>query len=451
MNKRFTAVSLTLGALALATGAQADSWNVTQKVHAVEETTLTQGQGNTSAVQAMNAVSKADLNSVQQTVYLGGASLDLVQTDAALTGTQGSVQAANYINAGTLSVAGIAADEAGRHFNQELTGAAATLNLSQTTQGDGNAQAINYATASTIAALTQGVTLSSGGTITLSQDALGENSLQAVNAGIAVAAINDLEQEVGDVSTVTLDQTASNSGNHQAVNHAASEKIVDLAQGVGTITLDLEQGGANNTQAANHAVSTGSIEGTLVQSATALHTDLDQAGGSNLQAVNAVEAAVVTSETGSIRQSVYNGTGVFRQGLAVSASASTQAGNYLDVAENGAIASVTQVYDAASSATLEQDSVTYSVQGLNVVDASASGVTITSASQSADVPALTLTQGATSGTSAAIQAANAVITSAAASGGTVDQEVFTTSLAMTQTNGSHSIQAANFVGAMSDI
>ena len=61
MNKRYVAISLTLGSLALAGGAQADTWNVTQKVAVGANTTVTQGDGNTSATQAMIAIDERDL------------------------------------------------------------------------------------------------------------------------------------------------------------------------------------------------------------------------------------------------------------------------------------------------------------------------------------------------------------------------------------------------------
>ena len=97
---------------------------------------------------------------------------------------------------------------------------------------------------------------------------------------------------------------------------------------------------------------------------------------------------------------------------------------------------------------MDQDDITSGVQGLNVIDASASGVTVTSADQNVTVPSLTMRQGQNVATTTSVQAGNAVITDAVATGGAVDQDLSVTTLAMTQTNGNKSIQAANYVGSM---
>lgn len=96
MNKRYVAISLTLGSLALAGGAQADTWDVTQKVTVNANTTVTQGDVNTSATQAMNAIDVGTLNGTSQAVEMGTSTLTLTQMGAS---TATSNQAANYVQA----------------------------------------------------------------------------------------------------------------------------------------------------------------------------------------------------------------------------------------------------------------------------------------------------------------------------------------------------------------
>ena len=594
MKKRYVAISLTLGSLALAGGAQADTWEVTQKVTVGSATEMVQGNGNTNAKQAMNAISVGTLNKTSQAVDMGANTLTLSQKGATTTA---SVQAANYINAVT---------EIDGSFTQDVnsTAAAAAITLTQEAGGAANTQAVNYATSGDVKSLIQRVTPEgTEGDISLTQKpTVEDDSLQAVNAVQNATTITSLTQTVDNdtkgAGDIKLYQESGSNKLDQAVNYASAATITALAQQVSTVDLGFTQTGGNaNTQVGNHAIVATSANNALTQNVAASGNIalMQQTGGEgNLQAVNAVDAAAVTTP-GTVTQSATTGnqkidltqtgqtssqqfvnyltspgtvasvtqnysnsgkaanllqnttdnsnqalnaiemtgatsvletgtqtvnlssldmgqgeseanTSSFQAGnLLISAGtiasatqevtaditldqakgtgnveavnlasgktitslsqtvtglsdelnqgatdseANTQAGNYLDIAQGGAVTSVAQTYNA-TSVIMDQDNITSGVQGLNVIDASASGVSVTSADQNGDVPTLTMRQGQYVATQTSVQAGNAVITNADATGGTVDQDVsVTTTLAMTQTNATKSIQAANYVGYM---
>lgn len=592
MKKKLAAISLTLGTLLFCNGARADSWGITQTVTPDSNTTVSQGNSNTSAIQALNAVNVDTVTATGQTVTMGASTLTLTQEGAA---TATSVQAANYIDAASAITA----------FAQVLTSSAAAsaLTLGQTADGNTNTQAVNYATSPTITSLDQAVeTSGTADDIALTQTiAAGTDSVQAVNVGIGSTTINDLDQGINASGNgdLTLTQSGAASSNDQAGNYASGPSFTTLNQHADdVVNLSLVQSaGDSNEQAVNYAKATTSVGGTLTQSVATTGITLDQSatGTGNLQAVNAVDAAAVLAAAGSVGQSATtSGTGItldqsagtsafqtvnylnsvgtvhlvsqnylnagqtatltqdatnasyqalntiemtgsdvltdgtqtvnlttlimdqgkttattgssqaanlllsendiatatqtvtadialtqqnggtstqavnlasakdittkltqtvngsadtFIQNTEAAATGSIQAGNFLEVAADGAITSVEQNYNA-TSATLTQDHRTTSIQGLNVIDASASLVTLTAAVQNVAVTTLTMDQGVTAGTSGSLQAGNAVLTATGATGGTVNQDVAVTTLAMNQENNTQSIQAANFVGTL---
>lgn len=594
MNKRYVAISLTLGSLALAGGAQADTWDVTQKVTVGANTTVTQGNGNTSATQAMNAIDVGTLNGTSQAVEMGTSTLTLTQTGAS---TATSNQAANYVQAGTISGA----------FSQDVNSAAAAsaIALTQSAVGTANIQALNMADGGTVGStglFSQDVTPTGvAGDITLTQTTgMGADSVQAanyINGTTITSATQTVDNDTAGNGDITLVQPTGTGSITQAVNYATAETITSLAQNIKTVDLVLGQaGGTSNVQVGNYAQATTVVDMLLSQKTDASGMiDMDQttAGSGNLQAVNAADVKSVTGAvtqaattgatninlnqnnqtnsqqfvnyltstgtvasvtqdylnsgktatlvqdmattsqqalnaiemtggadvltegtqtvtlttlslsqgetaantgssqaanlllsgndiaeasqtvtadidvtqelgtgnlqavnlaagidiTTSLTQTINGATDTFEQG-SNGAATNTQAGNYLAVGAAGTVASVVQGYSATTSVIMDQDDITSGVQGLNVIDASASGVTVTSADQNVTVPSLTMRQGQDGATTTSVQAGNAVITDAVATGGAVDQDLSVTTLAMTQTNGNKSIQAANYVGSM---
>lgn len=593
MNKRYVAISLTLGSLALAGGAQADTWEVTQKVTVGENTTVTQGNGNTSATQAMNAIDVGTLNGTSQAVEMGDFTLTLMQMGAS---TASSKQAANYVQA----------DDISKAFSQDVNSKAAinAITLTQSAVNTANIQALNMADGKTVGSngdFSQEVTpTGAAGDITLTQTTgMGANSVQAanyINGTTITSAIQTVDNDSAGNGDITLDQPTGIGSITQAVNYAKAETITSLAQNIKTVDLVLGQaGGTSNVQVGNYAQATTVVDMSQKTDASGM-IDMDQltAGDGNLQAVNAADVKSVTTavtqaattgatninlnqnnqtnsqqfvnyltSTGtvaSVTQDYLNsgktatlvqdmattsqqalnaiemtggadvltegaqtvtlttlslsqgettantgssqaanlllsgndiaeasqtvtadidvtqelGTGnlqavnlaagidittsltqkingeadIFEQGSTSTATnTNTQAGNYLAVGANGKVESVEQDY-RATSVSMDQDNITSGVQGLNVINASASDVTVTSANQKVTVPSLTMRQGQGAATTTSVQAGNAVITGALATGGAVDQEVIVTSLDMTQTKGNKSIQAANYVGYM---
>lgn len=598
MKKRYVAISLTLGSLALAGGAQADTWDVTQKVTVGANTTVTQGDGNTSATQAMNAidVGAGILNGTSQAVEMKTFTLTLTQSGAE---TATSNQAANYVQAGTISGA----------FSQDVNSAAAAsaIALTQSAGGTDNIQALNMADGGTVGSaglFSQNVTPTGlEGDITLTQTTgMGADSVQAanyINGTIITSANQTVDNDTAGNGDITLVQPTGTGSITQAVNYATAGTITSLEQNIKTVDLVLDQtSGTSNVQVGNYAQATTVVDTLLSQKTDAsgmIDMDQDTAGEGNLQAVNAADVKSVTvavtqaattgatninlnqnnqtnsqqfvnyltstgtvvsvtqdyqnsdktatlvqdeattsqqalnaivmtggtdeltdgtqtvtlttlslsqgkitANTGSsqaanlllsgydiaeasqtvtadidvtqelgtdnlqavnladgidittsLTQKINGTSDIFKQGSAATATnTNTQAGNYLAVGAAGTVASVVQDYSATASVIMDQDNITSGVQGLNVIDASASGVTVTSADQNVTVPSLTMRQGRDVATTTSVQAGNAVITDALATEGAVDQEVSVTSLAMTQTNGNRSIQAANYVGSM---
>ena len=594
MKKRYVAISLTLGSLALAGGAMADTWEVTQKVTVGANTTVKQENGNNSATQAMNAIDVGTLNGKSQAVEMGTFTLTLTQTGAS---TATSNQAANYVQAGTISGA----------FSQDVNSAAAAsaIALTQSAVGTANIQALNMADGGTVGStgiFSQDVTPTGvAGDITLTQTTgMGADSVQAanyINGTTITSAIQTVDNDTAGNGDITLVQPTGTGSITQAVNYATAGTITSLEQNIKTKDLVLGQtGGTSNDQVGNYAQAT-TVVGTLLSQKTDASgmIDMDQitAGSGNLQAVNAADVKSVTGAvtqaattgatninlnqnnqtnsqqfvnyltstgtvasvtqdylnsdktatlvqdmattsqqalnaiemtggadvltegtqtvtlttlslsqgqtaantgssqaanlllsgndiaeasqtvtadidvtqelgtgnlqavnlaagidiTTSLTQTINGASDTFEQG-STGAATNTQAGNYLAVGAAGTVASVVQDYSATASVIMDQDDITSGVQGLNVIDASASGVTVTSADQNVTVPSLTMRQGQDVATTTSVQAGNAVITDALATGGAVDQDVSVTSLAMTQTNGNKSIQAANYVGSM---
>lgn len=441
MKKKILAAGLTLGALTLAAGAQADSWDVTQKVTVNSATTMTQGNGNTDAVQAMNAINVAILNKTSQALEMGTNALTFSQLGAATTG---SLQTANYIKA-TTSIAG--------PFTQDVNSAAAAsaIVLTQEAGATANTQALNYATGGEVIALTQNVTPTGAtGDISLTQKGTtGTGSLQAANA-VEATTITSLTQAVDNDTAgggdINLLQESGSSTIDQAGNYASAGTITALGQTITTVDLALTQtGGTSKTQVANHALATTTVNGALTQTATAsglINLTQQTTGTTNLQAVNAVDAAEV-AVGGTVTQAATTGS----TDISLTQSGQTTSQQFVNyLTSPGAVASVTQNYLNAGNvaALLQNGSITSSQQALNAIEMTGGADVLTAATQTISLdPAangLDMGQGETTANTDSYQAGNLLIS--ANSIATADQSV-TADIAMDQAKGTGNVQAAN--------
>lgn len=438
MKKKILAAGLTLGSLTLAAGAQADSWDVTQKVTVGAATTMTQGNGNTAAVQAMNAINVDILNKTSQALEMGTNALTLSQLGAL---TKGSLQAANYINA-TTSIGG--------SFIQDVDSAAAAsaIALTQEAGGTANTQALNYATGGAVLGLTQNVRpTGAAGDISLTQKGTtGANSLQAANA-VDATTITSLTQTVDNDTTgagdINLLQQTGSANIDQAGNYASADTITALGQTITTVDLALGQtGGTSNTQVANNAIAAITVNGDLSQTATAsglISLTQQTAGTTNLQAVNAVDAAAVSV---SVTQAATTGStdiSLTQSGQATS----QQFVNYLT--SPGTVANVTQNYlNAANVAALLQNDTSASYQALNAIEMTGGSDVLTFGTQTISlapaVDGLDMGQGETTANTNSYQAGNLLI-SAGGIGSAI--QTVTADIVMDQAKGTGNVQAAN--------
>ena len=436
--------------------------------------TLTQTTGmGADSVQAANYINGTTITSAIQTVdndTAGNGDITLVQP----TGTGSITQAVNYATAETITslaqnikTVDLVLGQAGGTSNVQVgnyaqattvvdmllsqkTDASGMIDMDQITAGSGNLQAVNAADVKSVTgAVTQAAT--TGATnINLNQNNQ-TNSQQFVNYLTSTGTVASVTQDyLNSDKTATLVQDMATTS-QQALNAiemtGGADVLTEGTQTVTLTTLSLSQGqtaaNTGSSQAANLLLSGNDI----AEASQTVTADIDvtqELGTGNLQAVNLAAGIDITT---SLTQTINGASDTFEQG-STDAETNTQAGNYLDVGAAGTVASVVQDYSATASVIMDQDDITSGVQGLNVIDASASGVTVTSADQNVTVPSLTMRQGQDVATTTSVQAGNAVITDALATGGAVDQDVSVTSLAMTQTNGNKSIQAANYVGSM---
>lgn len=438
MKKKILAAGLTLGSLALAAGAQADSWDVTQKVTVGTATTMTQGNGNTNAVQAMNAINVAVLNQTSQALEMGTNALTFSQSGATTTG---SLQAANYIKA-TTSIAG--------PFTQDVNSAAAAsaIALTQEAGAMANTQALNYATGGDVIGLTQDVTPTGAtGDISLTQKGTtGTGSLQAANA-VQATTITSLTQAVDNDTTgggdINLVQETGSSDIDQAGNYASAETITALTQTITTVDLALGQtGGTSNTQVANNALATTTVNGALSQTATAsgfIHLTQQTSGTTNLQAVNAVDAAAVS---GTVTQAATTDS----TNISLTQSeqgTSQQFVNYLTSPDT--VASVEQNYaNSTHKAALLQNDTTASYQALNAIEMTGGADVLTSGTQTIELDTaaagLDMGQGETTANTNSYQAGNLLISAKDIVSAT---QTVTADIAMDQAKGTGNVQAAN--------
>jgi len=481
-------------ASALTLGQSADGNTNTQAVNYALSPTIT------SLDQTVTTSGAAGDIALTQTIAAGSNSVQAVNVGIGSTTIADLDQEINASSAGdlTLTQDGAAAgnDQAGNYawgasFTTLIQHADDVVDLSLVqSAGDTNEQAVNYAKATTSVGGTLTQSVATAG-ITLDQSATGMGNLQAVNA-VDAAAVLAAAGSVGQSATtsgsgITLDQSAGTNA-FQTVNYLTSVGTVHLVNqnylnagqtatltqdgtnasyqalntiemtggsnllttGTQTVTLSeliMEQGttvaNTGSSQAANLLLSEENIA-TATQTVTADIALTQQNGGTSTQAVNLASAKDITTK---LTQTVTGSDDTFIQNTEATATGSIQAGNFLDVAATGTITSVEQNYNA-TSATLTQEDRTTSIQGLNVIDASAATAALTLADQNVVMPVLTMIQGVSPGTSGSLQAGNAVLTATGATGGTVTQDVTVTTLAMSQNYNTKSIQAANFVGTL---
>lgn len=412
MKKLKFSLAIAVSAALISTSALADSWDITQNAAPGSNTTMTQdGATQNQSVQAMNAINTAPAvtTNVQgsQTATLQAHTLILDQAGT----TETSTQAVNYLSTDTIGVTGTA-------FTQDYTGT---------------------------------------GTVTLNQDTatLGADNLQAVNTARGVT-VTELEQggsTANTASTITLNQDTS-AANTQAVNNVTAStdltKATQVAVATGNFSLNQDGSGAQ-TQAVNRAVGGTNAIGTLSQTATggSSATTMNQLGtGVSTQALNmatgeGVSATSTQTATGSLTM-IQGATG------AAVGNGSVQAVNYLKSIDAGVVASATQsLGSGADTISLTQhDSSTGTIQAGNLIDMTSGNA---SAALTAGIQNITTTDALTlaqNNTGSSLQAGNGVLTNntGANTGGTITQGVTAGSLAMTQTSGSSSIQAANYVG-----
>lgn len=153
----------------------------------------------------------------------------------------------------------LGADDALSSVTQTTTFNTSNFTLTQSGSGASeNVQAINLASAPSIAELEQ--TVENFATATLTQDITGSSNTQAINYAVAVDTISDATQEVrGNTITVTKEATTP-AGNIQAVNYMQAQRYT------GTIsqTLDLTQSlTPNDLSVRNSGIRINSINGDI--------------------------------------------------------------------------------------------------------------------------------------------------------------------------------------------
>ncbi|ADW16296.1 hypothetical protein Despr_0102 [Desulfobulbus propionicus DSM 2032] len=424
-------------------------------------------------MQAANVLAGTTVTSATQAVdndTTGAGDITLAQA----TGTSNISQAVNHTEAGTITAlnqnintvelvlgqtGGSKNSQVGNHAKAltnvttlaQQTKASRKIDMDQVTGGDGNLQALNAAEVTKVSG-TVSQTVSTGLTnidLKQEQQTSSQQTANYLTSPGTVASVTQVSYYNSPrIATLLQDNTTTA---QQALNFiemtGGADKLTKGTQTVGLATLDMGQGETGANSGSDQAVNLLFLDDNLVLATQTVTADIDltQAkGADNTQAVNSVSGKNITTK---LTQTVTGVSDNMTQG-GDGASNNFQAGNFLDVEyANGTIASVQQNYNATTLARMRQDGITSGVQGLNVIDASRSGVKVTSADQNVVVPALTMRQGESKGTATSVQAGNTVLAGSTAVGGKVDQDVLVaTTLAMTQANATTSTQAANFTG-----
>lgn len=399
-----TLISSVITTICISSSAFADSWNITQTTTPANSTTLLQTNSTSGSVQAMNATDSAssDVNGGSiQSVNMGNHRLELKQD----SGTSSSTQAANYMKANTVGIAG-----ASGLVTQEVKGVGGSWPVGHFIQnGSNNTQVGNMVDASTIKNLKQSYSTNSNSQhVHLDQKGGGNNNTQSVNMVKASSSIDTVEQI------------------------ATGSEDYDLSQYNGT----------NNTQVVNNVDATGvNIGNKVKQKAKTFGYSTDsfsqRYGVNNIQAMNMVRANNIAelsqlSEGRSQYLNQYRGNG------------NTQAENYLN--STGTVALSNQEWNTVSYSKLDQSgdgATTGNIQVGNL----AKVTTLTSGTQT------TAANGQLQETQrsmiSSLQSANAVLTDGATTGGTIAQTVSANSLPIfNQISSTNSIQATNFLGQM---
>jgi hypothetical protein len=392
------------------TTANAESWLVTQQVTLGSATTMTQN-GTTSA---------------------------------------GSVQAMNAFNA----------PSAAGQLNATTTLGTNTLILNQEGSTTSSTQAVNYSKSKTYGS-DMGAPkkiLSSTAAVTLNQTASGTNNTQTINDSNATTLYGEGQEIASTVTTVKMNQETTGA-NTQTINNAVATTKIDTLSQTAEVTssFDLNQAGAGSqTQAVNRIMGGTTASDYLTQTVTggSAATTMDQTStGVSTQALN------MSSSIGISNKATQSSTGALKMTQGASGAAvgngSVQAGNYLRSTGVGVINNVDQDLGSGDNAIslIQTASSVGTVQAGNIIDlqSSESAAALTASTQDITTTGtLTLTQTATG---YALQAGNAILTSngGANTGGAGTQTIAVGTLAMTQTNGITSFQAANYVGIAPDL
>ncbi|QTR50524.1 hypothetical protein [Candidatus Thiothrix anitrata] len=298
-------------------------------------------------------------------------------------------------------------------------------------------------------------TTTPGAATTMSQDgATAAGSVQGMNViKSTTATVNQAATGTAQTAAVTglttLNQTGTTENSTQALNYISVDTIGAtgaFAQSeTGTLGATLNQtatGTGGNTQAVNTATATTEIT-TLTQSNGGGPVELNQTAAAvdGIQAVNNAESAVL----GTIDQDVTSTTlGLVQTG----GSGKTQAGNR--AVSEGAVTEITQTVTPSGAVTLGQNGTALSTQAGNLLDLTGSDGALADGTQEFTATAgVTMTQGTTSAVETSVQAGNATLTGANnADGNVLVQSLSAATLAMTQTDATTSIQAANYLGGL---
>ncbi len=240
----------------------------------------------------------------------------------------------------------------------------------------------------------------------------------ACGAGNVLADSWTIVQEATLSDPTTLTQTATTDAGIQAINN---------------INLNMTSGIAKD--GSSQKVTTAANNLTLTQ---------DDSTKNSKQAINRVSAYQIGEGTGTTFTQDIATTGTIKLGQNGAGNDNFQAGNY---AVGKEITGLTQKFTGASTLTLEQGVTasigTGNVQAGNLIDGRNATLTGT-VTQDINVSAIDMDQ---KGTGANIQAGNALITAAGATGGAITQTLTAAStFDMDQSAVNGSIQSGNYVG-----
>lgn len=332
---------------------------------------LEQPAGVTGATnsQAVNsAEGTTEVKKLKQSVTAGASKVELIQAAA---GT-GNIQAVNKVNSPTIT-----------SLEQAITVTGGTLDLTQSGATASNTQAGNVAkssgTGGTVA-LIQGVTAQ---TINLTQSTTGGGNLQAVNSADGTELLKNVAQTT-TAEVYSLTQSTQGENNTMAINHASTKAVTDTTGVVQKVVVtdatgdsftgtQTGAGGAattSATMAANYLKSTGGVIQKATQEFTNAHTTATLTQNnqtSGVQALNLIDVqasgGVLTS--GSQKVSVANLT--MNQGQTSAVAKTIQAGNAVLSSANTGDANVITQEVTAVALNMKQDRATNSFQACNFV------------------------------------------------------------------------------------